>query len=152
MVYISPTALRKKLESAMLGVYKQFGVNPPRHVTTMMWTDLVSQDSIDFSRLDERTQGGIIRVMAANRRAFQDIADINPFLRGLADWKPDEDLVEENNRKVREAYGKETILALLRRTYQAALQTPVTHKINKPILLELYLDPARFSPVGVGYD
>jgi hypothetical protein len=152
MVYISPTALREKLEGAMLAVYKRFGVEPPRHITQTMWQDMVSQDSIDFSRLDENTQGGIIRVMSTNRRVFQDIADLNPFLRNLADWKPNEDLVEENKRKVRESYGREPILALLRQTYQAALQTPVTHKITKSILLELYLDPAQLSPVGVGYD
>jgi hypothetical protein len=90
--------------------------------------------------------------MAFNRRVFQDIADINPFLQNLAAWKPDEDLVEANNRTVREAYGRETILALLRQAYQAALQTPVAHKITKSILLELYLDPARLSLVGVGND
>jgi hypothetical protein len=152
MVYISPTVLREKLESAMLGVYKRFGVAPPRHITKSVWEDLVSQDSIDFSRLDEKAQGGIIRIMASNRRVFQDIAELNPFLRNMADWKPDESLVEENRRKVGESYGRETILALLRQTYQAALQTPVTHKISKSILLELYLDPAQLSLVGVGND
>jgi hypothetical protein len=152
MVYISPTVIREKLESAMLGVYKRFGVAPPRHITKSMWEDLISQDSIDFSRLDETAQGGIIRIMASNRRVFQDIAELNPFLRNMADWKPSESLVEENRRKVRESYGRETILALLRRTYQAALHTPVTHKISKSILLELYLDPAQLSLVGVGND
>ena len=151
-VYISPTALREKLESAMQGVYKRFGVEPPRHITKTIWEDMVSQDSIDFSRLDEKTQGGIIQIMAFNRRVFQDIADLNPFLRNLADWKPDENLVEENNRKIRKSYSREAIFALLRQAYQAALQTPVTHKINKPVLLELYLDPAQLSLVGVGND
>jgi hypothetical protein len=113
---------------------------------------MVAQDSIDFSRLDEKTQGGIIRIMASNRRVFQDIADLNPFLQNLAGWKPDENLVEENNRKVRESYGRETIFSLLRRAYQSALQTPVTHKITKSILLELYLNPAQLSLVGVGND
>jgi hypothetical protein len=152
MVYISPAALREKLESAMLRVYKRFGVEPPRHITKTIWEDMVSRDSIDFSRLDETTQEGIIRIMVSNRRVFQDIADINPFLQNLADWKPDENLVEENRRKVRESYGREPILALLRRSYQAALQTPVAHRINKSILLELYLDPGQLSLVGVGND
>jgi hypothetical protein len=152
MVYISPSALKKKLESAMLSMYKRFGADPPRHITTTMWEDLVSQDSIDFSRLDEKTQGGIIRVMAANQRVFRDIADMNPFLHNLADWKPDENLVETNNVKVRKSYGRETVFALLRRAYQSALQTPVAHKITKSILLELYLDPAQLSLVGVGND
>jgi hypothetical protein len=152
MVYISPAVLREKLERTMLTVYKRFGVEPPRHITKTMWEDMISRDSIDFSRLDEKTQGGIIRVMVSNRRVFRDIADLNPFLQNLAGWKPDETLVEENRRKVRESYGREAIFTLLRRAYQAALQTPVAHKITKSILLELYLDPAQLSLVGVGND
>jgi hypothetical protein len=151
-VYIAPAVLREKLKSTMLGVYKRFGVATPRHITSTIWEDMVSQDSIDFSRLDEKTQGGIIQTMVFNRRVFRDIADLNPFLQNLADWKPDENLVEENKRKVRESYGREAIFVLLRRAYQAALQTPVTHKISKSILLELYLDPAQLSLVGVGND
>jgi hypothetical protein len=152
MVYISPAVLREKLENTMLTVYRRFGVDPPRHITKTMWEDMVSQDSIDFSRLDEKTQGGIIRIMVSNRRVFRDIADMNPFLQNLADWKPDESLVEANRRRVLDSYGRETIFSLLRQAYQAALQTPVTHKITKSILLELYLDPAQLSLVGVGND
>jgi hypothetical protein len=152
MIYIAPAVLRERLENTMRQVYKRFGIEPPRHVIKTVWEDMTSRDSIDFSRLDEKTQGGIIRVMAFNKRVFQDIADINPFLQNLAAWKPDEDLVDANNRTVRDRYGRETILALLRRSYQSALQTPVTHKITKSILLELYLDPARLSLVGVGND
>jgi hypothetical protein len=152
MVYISRAVLREKLENTMLAVYKRFGMEPPRHITKTIWEDMVSQDFIDFSRLDEKTQGGIIRIMASNRRVFQDIADLNPFLRNLADWKPDESLVEENKRKVRESYGREKIFSLLRSAYESALQIPVIHKITKSILLELYLDPAQLSLVGVGND
>jgi hypothetical protein len=151
-VYISPAVLREKLENTMLGVYKRFGVAPPRHITRTIWEDMVSRDSIDFSRLDEKTQRGIIQIMAYNKRVFQDIADLNPFLQNLADWKPDENLVEENNRKIRESYGREAVFVLLRQAYQGALQTPVSHKISKSILLELYLDPAQLSLVGVGND
>jgi glycosyltransferase involved in cell wall biosynthesis len=152
MIYIAPAVLRERLENTMSKVYKRFGIEPPRHVIKTVWEELTSQDSIDFSRLDEKTQGGIIRIMAFNRRVFQDIADINPFLQNLAGWKPDEDLVETNQRTVQEAYGRERILALLRQAYQSALQTPVAHKIIKSILLELYLDPLRLSLVGVGSD
>jgi glycosyltransferase involved in cell wall biosynthesis len=152
MVYISPAALKEKLENTMMEVYRRFGVEPPRHILKSMREDLISRDSIDFSRLDEKTQGGIIRIMAFNKRVFQDIADINPFLRDLAAWESDENLVEANKQKVREAYGREPVFALLRQAYQSALETPVSPKITKSILLELYLDPAQLSLVGVGND
>ncbi|GHT82578.1 hypothetical protein FACS1894137_01740 [Spirochaetia bacterium] len=150
MVYISSTILRGKMERIMMLVYKRFGMEPPRYIIKMMDEDLSSRTGMDFGRLDERTQEGIIRLAAANRRVFQDIADINPFLRQLAAWQPDEDLIQANRRRVLEFYGREPILKLLRETYQSALHTLVTHKITKSILLELYLDPSQLSLVGVG--
>jgi hypothetical protein len=152
MVYISATILREKMEQTMMSVYKRFGMDPPRYIIKMMDEDLMSRTAIDFGRLDEKIQGGIIRIVAANRRVFQDIADINPFLRQLADWQPDEDIISANRQRAQEFYGREPILKLLRKTYQAALHTPVTHKITKSILLELYLDPSQLSLVGVGND
>ncbi|GHV80768.1 hypothetical protein AGMMS49944_25590 [Spirochaetia bacterium] len=152
MVYISGAILRGKMEHTMMSVYKRFGMDPPRYIIKMMDEDLSSRDVMDFGRLDEKTQGGIIRIMAANRRVFQDIADINPFLRQLANWQPNEDVIQANRQKALEFYGREPILKLLQETYQSVLHTPVAHKITKSILLELYLDPFQISLVGVGND
>jgi predicted TIM-barrel fold metal-dependent hydrolase len=152
MVYISATILREKMERTMMAVYKRFGMDPPRYIIKMMDEDIASRDVMDFGRLDEKTQGGIIRILASNRRVFQDIADINPFLRRLAAWQPNEDLIQANRQRTREIYGREPVLTLLRETYQSALHTPITHKITKSILLELYLDPSQLSLVGVGND
>ena len=89
--------------------------------------------------------------MASNDVVYQEIAALNPFLASLADWQSDEDLIAENNRRIREAYGKERIAAILRRTYQSVMNTPVLHKLSKTLLLELYLDPLRLSLVGVSH-
>jgi hypothetical protein len=152
MVYISSTILREKMEHTMMAVYKRFGMDPPRYIIKLMDEDLASRDVVDFGRLDEKIQGGIIRIMAANRRVFQDIADINPFLRQLANWQPNEDVIQANRQRALEFYGREPVLKLIRETYQSVLHTPVTHKITKSILLELYLDPSQLSLVGVGND
>jgi hypothetical protein len=152
MVYISSTILRGKMEHTMMKIYKRFGMDPPRYIIKMMDEGLASRDVMDFGRLDEKTQAGIIRILAANRRVFQDIADINPFLRKLANWRPDEDEIAINRHRIPEFYGRKPILTLLQETYQSVLHTPVTHKITKSILLELYLDPSQLSLVGVGSD
>jgi hypothetical protein len=105
---------------------------------------------MDFGRLDEKIQGGLIRLLCSNRRVFRDIADVNPFLGKLAAWQPNEALIAANRQQVLESYGREPILKLLRETYRTVTQIPVTHKIVKSILLELYLDPTRLSLVEVG--
>jgi hypothetical protein len=152
MVYISSTTLREKMEHTMMTVYKRFGIEPPRYIIKTMSEEMTLRERIDFGRLDEKTQGGLIRVMSANSRVFQDIADINPFLQKLADWQPNEEVIRANRQRVLEFYGREPVLKLLKKTYQSALHTPVTHKITKSILLELYLDPSQLSLVGVGND
>ncbi|GHV76914.1 hypothetical protein AGMMS49942_17350 [Spirochaetia bacterium] len=152
MVYISGAILRGKMEHTMMSIYKRFGMAPPQYIIKMMNKDLISRDVMDFGRLDEKTQRSIIRIVASNRRVFQDIADINPFLRQLMNWQPNESVIEENRQRTLEFYGREPVLKRLQETYQSVLHTPVAHKITKSILLELYLDPFRISLVGVGND
>jgi glycosyltransferase involved in cell wall biosynthesis len=151
MEYIAPPVLKKKMEYAMAGIYKAFGLEPPGYVISMMDDMLFTAQTIDFGRLDEELQSGVIRIMASNNAVFREIAALNPFLEGLADWQSDEELIAENNRKIREAYGKERIAAILRQTYQTVITTPILHKLSKILLLELYLDPLRLSLVGVGH-
>jgi hypothetical protein len=83
---------------------------------------------------------------------YQDIAAANPFLAGLADWRPDENWIEENRRVILENYGREHILKILKEIYHSVIHRPVNHKISKAMLLELYLDPLRLSLVGAGHD
>jgi glycosyltransferase involved in cell wall biosynthesis len=150
MVYIAPQILRKKLERAMTGIYEAFGQEPPQYLINMMGDELFSHDTVDFGRLDEESQEGLIQILASNRAVFRDIIKANPFLGELADWRPREEDIAYNARKVSESYGTERILALLKDIYQSVLDTPVIHRLSKSILLELYLDPLQMSLVGIG--
>jgi glycosyltransferase involved in cell wall biosynthesis len=151
-VYISTPIFRKKLEETMTTIYQSFGQEPPQYMLSMMREDLLSRSTADFGRLDEVTQAGIIRVVKSNQAVYQDIAAANPFLAGLADWKPDEEWIEVNRRIILEHYGREQILKTLKEIYRMVLHKPVIHKISKTMLLELYLDPLRLSLVGASRD
>jgi hypothetical protein len=151
-VYLSTPLLRKKLEETMTSIFQSFGREPPRYVLSMIGEDLLSRSTVDFGRLDEASQTGIIQVVNFNRAVYQDIAAANPFLAGLADWQPDEDWIEENRRVILEHYGREHILKTLKEIYHSVVHRPVNHKISKTMLLELYLDPLRLSLVGTGHD
>jgi hypothetical protein len=115
-----------------------------------MTEDLFSRDTLDFGRLDEEFQESIIHTLHQNRTAFQDAAALNPFLGALGEWKSDEQLIGANGDVVKKNYGKERMVSILMETYRAVM-VPVIHKISKPVLLDLYLDPLRFSLVGIGY-
>ncbi|MDR2247142.1 MAG: glycosyltransferase family 1 protein [Treponema sp.] len=151
MDYIALPVLKNKMERAMTAIYEAFGLEPPAYAIRMMNDMIFTEQTIDFGRLDEELQTGIIRILASNDVVYREIAALNPFLMGLADWQSDENLIAENNRRIREAYGKERIAAILRRTYQSVMNTPILHKLSKVLLLELYLDPLRLSLVGVSH-
>jgi hypothetical protein len=148
--YISPVMVRNKMESSIRKVYGAFGLEVPVHMMRMMTEELFSRDTLDFGRLDEEFQESIIRTIRHNRIAFQDVAALNHFLEKLADWKEDEALIGENRRIIMENYGEERMSKILMDTYRVAM-VPVVHKISKPVLLDLYLNPRRFSLVGMDY-
>jgi glycosyltransferase involved in cell wall biosynthesis len=147
--YIPMPLFKKKLERTIAGIYQSFALDLPDCLTKL--PGIFSEKTIDFGCLDEESQEGFIRTLASSAAIFREIAAANPFLNGLADWKPDEGLVESNRLCVSRVYGKERITAILRDTYQSVRNTPVSQRIAKPVLLELCLDPRRLFLVGVGY-
>jgi hypothetical protein len=80
------------------------------------------------------------------------VAVLNPFLEGLADWKEDEALIESNRGVILENYGGDRMSGRLMDCYRAVMDHPVVHKISKPVLLDLYLNPLRFSLVGMAHE
>jgi hypothetical protein len=149
--YVSPVMVRNKMESSIRKVYRAFGLEAPAHIIRMITEEIFSQDTLDFGRLDEEFQESIIRTIRHNRIAFKDVAALNPFLEKLAGWKEDPSLIEENRRIILENYGEERMSKILMDTYRKVMDHPVVHKISKPVLLDLYLNPLRFSLVGMDY-
>jgi hypothetical protein len=150
MVYISQAMLRKKMDFTIARVYDAFGLEPPHYIIKMLNDALFSRDELDFGRMDGESQEYIIRTMVSNEAVFRDIAAVNPFLMELAEWRPDEGLIAQNQEIISKVYGRERARQRIRDVYQAVYTTPVVHKISKTMLLELYLDPLRLSLVEVG--
>jgi hypothetical protein len=152
MVYLPELTLKKKMETALETTCRAFALAVPPYLSTMLFDDIASRDNFDFGRLDEELQTGIIQTIAANRSARQDLVDINPFLRQLADWEEDAELIRYNRERILESYGREKIVSDLRETYRVVMETNVTHKLSRSVLLELYLDPLKLSLIGIGHD
>jgi glycosyltransferase involved in cell wall biosynthesis len=149
-VYFSPVLLRQKMEHAMNAIFAAFDREPSGYVVKALSGEFLPRDYFDFGRLDEELQEQIIRTLVSNKAVRRDIAELNPFLAGIADWQPDEELIAANREMVGKAYSKDRIYKALRETYQAVMDTPVVHRLSKSVLLELYLDPFSLSLVGVG--
>jgi hypothetical protein len=153
MAYLSLPLVKHKIEHTLGAVYEAFGLlEAPEHLIKTVGDTLLSQNTVDFGCLDEDLQESIIRTLKSNRVVYQDIGDSNPFLGKLGDLSRDEALIGANKKTIQQAYGKDRIRTLLRETYRSVIGTPVTQRLSKSILLELYLDPRKIFMVGVGRD
>jgi glycosyltransferase involved in cell wall biosynthesis len=141
-------ALQSRMEQAFRAVYTAFNEQPPDWALQSITETLRGLKTIDFGRLDEDFQAGVIQSLLSSEQARRDIAGLNPFLAGLADWRPDEELIAANREHIAQSYGRARISALLRKTYTAVLNASVTHSLSKSRLLELYLNPLNFSLIG----
>jgi glycosyltransferase involved in cell wall biosynthesis len=148
--YIAIPVFKKKLERTITDIYRAFALDLPKYSIRLPEYRFFPDETIDFGRLDEELQAGFIRILSSNEAVFRELAALNPFLEGLADWRPDDGLIEANRRHVSQAYGRERITALLRSIYQLVRDRPVSQRISKSMLLELCLDPRQLFLVGVG--
>ncbi|MDR2102700.1 MAG: glycosyltransferase family 1 protein [Treponema sp.] len=149
--YISSSVFRKKMENALTTVYRAFGLDIPGYILKQMNDEIFSRETLDFGRFDEEFQEYLLRALVSNDTVRRDVAEVNPFLVNFAEWRPDEELIQENRIKIDQMYGRERISGLLRAAYQGVTDNPVVHKLSKSVLLELYLDPLKFSLVGFGH-
>jgi hypothetical protein len=151
-VYIASSVLLKKFKQAINRIYTSFSLKePPSYVRQMIIDDLFSQETFDFGRFNEELQEALIRTLVSNDVACQDVAEINPFLTRLANWQPDEALIEQNRRIILNQYSKERIGNILQDMYYTVLYTPVIHRSSLSKLLDMYLDPLRFSLLEVDH-
>ncbi|MDR1029784.1 MAG: glycosyltransferase family 1 protein [Treponema sp.] len=150
-VYIASSVLLKKCTQAIQHMYASFSLKEPPYIKQMITDELFSQETFDFGRFNEELQEALIRTLVSNDVACQDVAEINPFLTSMANWQPDEALIEQNRGIILDQYGKERIGKSLQDMYDMVLYTPVIHR-NSPLkLLDMYFDPLRFSLLEVDH-
>lgn len=152
LVYLPAPQLRRKLEAALVDAYAAFGLSVPQYAIKTLTDDIFSRDVFDFGRLDEELQTEVLEMVASNPAARDDIAEVNPFLAGLAEWVPDESVIVGNRDRALEMYAPSVAMRRLRDTYLSVLERPVRHRLSKSLLLELFLDPLKLSLIGLGHD
>jgi glycosyltransferase involved in cell wall biosynthesis len=143
-----PEQFQNRLEKAVRALYAAFGREMPAATEAMIRNRIFASSLPDFGAMDEAMQEDFIRHAAADRGLRDAAAEINPFLKGLAGWIPDPSLVEANRRAVLSSYSRERITKILRESCRAAV-APVVQSISRSKLLELFLDPARISLIGI---
>lgn len=151
MAYLSPPLLRKKLEQALVETYEAYHLELEPHTLKTLTDDIFSREVFDFGKLDEELQMDIIKMVASNSIARQDIIDVNPFLETLCRWDigDHDDIVQTNKELVLLHYSMEHALNQLQMAYTRVTSLKVQHRVSKTVLLDLFLDPLKLYPVGI---
>jgi glycosyltransferase involved in cell wall biosynthesis len=149
--HFPPETLYQKMENTLTRTYRAFGMEVPEGILQKMREEALSAETVDFGRLDEESQEGIIRAVVSDRAVRRDIRAVNPFLEAFEEGRIDESHIEHNREKILSAYGRERIGGILRSIYGKIAQNRVTQKIVKSLLLERFLDPRQLFLVGVDH-
>jgi len=106
---------------------------------------VMSGNRIDFGLLDEKFQWQVLSKIIKDKPARRELIRINPFLTEPGYVKNPDELIRKNRAAVLDTYNEAGYTENLLGVYQKIIEKPVTHRINRQLLLHCFLQPDRFS-------
>ena len=116
----------------------------PREISQYLHT-LARDRVVDFGILNEKYQRQVLCHLLSKPEEKQLLAALNP---GISEPAPGAEalaMIENNRSTVLENYDLATYEDRLLAVYDRVIQQPVRHQIDKPTLLDAFLDVNRFS-------
>ena len=138
----SVTQLKKTLQSALEEFYLSYQQDLPQDGAEIAFQSMVSNDSIDFGRLDEPNQQTIIRAVA-NSPDLQLGIQRHAGLEAL-----NKEIIDCNRKAVAEQFSLSSYAHRTLKIYHELLHTEDNHGCqfaNGQLLLDQYLSPARLN-------
>ena len=105
----------------------------------------IVNDTVDFGILDERFQKIILSRISRSEADKNRLIEINPWLSTAVKSEDKTALIAHNRDAVMNTYNESNYRQTLLKIYEQVIHTPVTHQIDKSILLSQFFDPAAFS-------
>ena len=121
----------------------RFRINP--HQIDQAFETITATNTIDFAILDESFQKQIIQRIAADPSATDQMCRLNPFLKYPGKIPNRDSICRQNRQAVLTHYSQAKLKQRLLNVYAQVVSTPVTHRIDKPTLLRLFLNLNNFS-------
>ncbi len=106
---------------------------------------LAQKETIDFGMLDEHLQQKVLlRLAGGHERPRKVLAEMNPFLdSGFA--KTPKEIIDVNNIIVRDRFGSRICAERLLAAYVKTASFPVSHRLDKAVIVEKFFTPENFS-------
>lgn len=138
----SVSQVRETIQSALAQFYLDYQEDLPEDGTEIAFQSMVENDCIDFGRLDERNQRGIIRSVAQSPELQQGIQK-HSGLEVLSGK-----IIDRNRQAVTEQFSLSSYAERTLNIYQELLATDngtQCHFANGQLLLDQYLSPTRLN-------
>ena len=138
----SVSQVRETIQSALAQFYLDYQEDLPEDGTEIAFQSMVENDCIDFGRLDERNQRGIIRSVAQSPELQQGIQK-HSGLEVLSG-----EIIDRNRQAVTEQFSLSSYAERTLNIYQELLATDNGTQCqfaNGQLLLDQYLSPTRLN-------
>jgi len=106
---------------------------------------IIKNDRIDFKYLSEDFQSEAILKIMSSQRLKNKTLEYNPWIAKLQNFTPDPEIIEHNNRIVRNYYGDRDYKKRLLRIYEKVRDVAVEQRIDKKVVLKEFFDLKNFS-------
>jgi glycosyltransferase involved in cell wall biosynthesis len=139
---LSVSQVKATIQSALAQFYLDYQEELPEDGTEIAFQSMVENDCIDFGRLDERNQRGIIRSVAQSPELQQGIQK-HSGLEVLSG-----EIIDRNRQAVTEQFSLSSYAERTLNIYQELLATDngtQCHFANGQLLLDQYLSPTRLN-------
>lgn len=145
MKWITREAFSTRCESVFRAVCSKFNFHPHHDDIRPALAAIMSGDRIDFGLLDEKFQSRVICRVIKDKSARRELVSINPFLTAPGYVNNPDELIRTNKTAVLNTYNMSGYADNLLSVYRKIIEKPVSHRINKQLLLHCFLQPDQFS-------
>ncbi|NDV63000.1 glycosyltransferase family 4 protein [Puniceicoccales bacterium CK1056] len=131
------TGFKERFIQCLNAIYTAYGRSLKSDLLEDVWNELISNDTVDFSCLDETAQAEAIRaVCASNESLVTSPVNMDAL---------DQSVISSNSQRIRENYGLDHYGKSLAEIYQTLGQAKPAKagSVNADLVLNAFLDPSR---------
>ncbi|MBT8351470.1 MAG: hypothetical protein KJO26_09600 [Deltaproteobacteria bacterium] len=135
----------RKWKDCILRVYKFFNYDFDQSNLDDFFSQVIENETIDFAILNEPFQKQIISHIVSSKERKKELIRLNPYLSSVGIVPDRETLIKNNMAAVYSNFNMAIYKEKLLQIYQKVSNFPVSHRIDKNILLAQFLNPRYFS-------
>lgn len=143
--WIGKNNFYQKWKCCILKICKQFDYVIDKASLNKNFPQVIQNETIDFGMLDEPFQKQIISHITCSKNKKKELISLNPYLATVGDVRNKQRLIDNNVKAIFSNYNIDTYRKKLIEIYKKVSNNPVSHSIDKKILLSQFLNPRQFS-------